>query len=174
MDTREFVDYVDSKNVAAAYFTEYALSILKPSEVSTTFFWLPCLRVTAGKRMTSNGGKWMIFADWEDLDMYWEWIKRATILGHLGPASKVSTRRPTSLRQDESKGVICIYTYNYKDLEDIRRVRSELADMGFTDLIYYKTNEATRSGLYGANAWLYSSDGDGLNPNSRQEIVIPS
>jgi len=176
MHPNELARYISEDCIRAAYGVEYALSILKPSEVDSHIYWIPAARMVPGDRLTSSAGKWMVFGTWEELDLYWEWIKRETVLGTLGPRSKVSTRRPSNLRREEGKGVICVYTYSSTDKGDVLRVRQELADMGFTQMMYYKTNEATNKGMYGANAWLYKSTGGDLHLNDEEEVepVVPA
>ncbi len=44
--------------------------------------------------------------------------------------------------------VICVYTYDWTDFEDVTRVRNELMILGFTQKLGYKTDADTLSGKY--------------------------
>jgi len=88
-------------------------------------------------------GKWLIFVERPKVDEAWEKISQAVIGGTLGIAAKVST-----LAQGRHTHVICVYTYNYLDRSDVRRVRDRLKELGFVDRLYYKPDFYTRSGIY--------------------------
>lgn len=105
-------------------------------------------------------GKWMIFVDQANVDDVWLKIGRATSEGLLGIASKVATAKPT--RYDKDSRVICVYTRNSNDVDDVKRVRSALRDLGFVSSLKYKTDRDTVDGKYGSDAWLYEGDGDGI------------
>ncbi|MDE1821632.1 MAG: DUF1917 domain-containing protein [Euryarchaeota archaeon] len=96
-------------------------------------------------------GKWLLFVLRETVDRVWEEIDSKTAEGRLGCQSKVSTvrRDPAQVIYDEGKHVICVFTYDCRDPEDVRRVRERLRELGFREKIAYKTNAATRAGLYG-------------------------
>ncbi len=51
--------------------------------------------------------------------------------------------------------MICVFTYNYTDAEDARRIRQALRDLGITKKLRYKADEDTRAGLYGINYRYY-------------------
>jgi len=85
---------------------------------------------------TKKSGKWILFFDDNDsLDLSWEKIKKSTENGDLGVYSKVVTNAPG--RPYKNK-VICVYTYDYEDKEDIIRVREKLKHLGFKEKISYK------------------------------------
>ncbi len=44
--------------------------------------------------------------------------------------------------------VICVYTYDWTDEADVRRVRQELRALGITSKIPYKTDDDTNAGRY--------------------------
>jgi Basophilic leukemia-expressed protein Bles03 len=83
-----------------------------------------------------------------DLDQMWEKISTATELGRLGGLAKVATAMPNPLAKNPAVRVICVYTYDWTDEADVRRVRSELRELGFTAKIHYKVDEDTRAGNY--------------------------
>ena len=90
------------------------------------------------------GGKWLVYRSREEIDDVWLTIARATFNKTLGIGAKVSTAE-----EDESKRhVICIYTRNYLDLEDVKRVRGLLKDMGFAESLCYKPDIYTYLNIY--------------------------
>lgn len=120
----------------------------KPSEV-TDVYWIYAKRKT-GKypESTERSGKWLIFVDVKDVDEVWAKIKRATEEGILGDSAKVATAKPNPHATDSNKKVICVYTYDWTDKDDIRKVREELRKLGITNKIPYKADEDTLSGKY--------------------------
>jgi hypothetical protein len=82
------------------------------------------------------------------VDDVWEKIKRATEEGRLGGRVKVATAKPNPNAVNPDKRVICIYTYDCEDEEDVKRVRQELRKLGITGKIPYKTDKATLRGRY--------------------------
>ncbi len=94
-------------------------------------------------------GKWLIFVPLKEVDATWEIIKKAVESGLLGYCAKVSTNAKTPY--DPNTKVICVYTTNYKDQKDVMAVRTALTELGFTKELVYKTDEATRKGIYGTN-----------------------
>ena len=99
-------------------------------------------------RHTERGGKWLLFVDREDVDEAWKSIARAVKAGILGSSAKVSTARTNPHGDHPRQHVICVYTYDSDDKEDVMRVRESLRELGFTAPIAYKTDEATRQGKY--------------------------
>lgn len=72
----------------------------------------------------------------------WEQIRGATIEGYLGTQSKVL------------KGFTraCVYTRDYRDLDDLRRILTVLRKLGVRGWIDYKRDCDTARGLYGRGA----------------------
>jgi hypothetical protein len=68
--------------------------------------------------------------------------------GRLGGSAKVSTAKPNPLSKDPRKRVICVYTYDWTDEEDVRRIREELRKLGVVNKIPYKSDGDTLSGKY--------------------------
>ncbi|MBW4574712.1 MAG: DUF1917 domain-containing protein [Aphanothece sp. CMT-3BRIN-NPC111] len=99
---------------------------------------------------TSRSGKWLIFAPIAEIDNLWANIKQATEQGLLGNSAKVSTAMGGSLPTDANEKVICVYTYDGTNEEDVRRIRQKLRKLGITRKIPYKEDEDTRSGKYRA------------------------
>jgi len=120
----------------------------KPSEV-TDVYWLFAER-KQGKCLsyTPRGGKWLIFVNIKDIDEVWGKIKKATEEGKLGGSAKVATARPNPNATNPGTKVICVYTYDWTDEEDVRKIRKELRKLGITNKIPYKADEDTLSGKY--------------------------
>jgi hypothetical protein len=121
----------------------------KPSEF-TKEYWIYTERQQGEyPEFTPRSGKWLIFVPEKDIDEVWAKIKKATEEGKLGGASKVATAKPSPLGRQGRK-VICVYTYDWTDEKDARRVREELRKLGIINQIPYKSDEDTLSGKYRA------------------------
>ncbi|MBI4262107.1 DUF1917 domain-containing protein [Candidatus Uhrbacteria bacterium] len=99
---------------------------------------------------TSRGGKWLIFVGGHNLSRIWRRIRSATEEGKLGGLAKAS--KHGSRAQSPNNGVICVYTYDWKDIHDVKRIREELRKIGIIRKISYKTDEDTERGVYRANS----------------------
>ena len=99
---------------------------------------------------TSHGGKWLIFVGSHNLSRIWSKIKIAVEQGKLGGLAKVP--RYSSRAQSLKSGVICVYTYDWKDRRDVERIRQELRKLGVIRKISYKADEDTERGIYRANS----------------------
>lgn len=120
----------------------------KPSQ-TTDVFWIYAERLKGSyPELGEKGGKWLVFVPIAELDRAWAKIKQATEEGRLGGLSKVATARPNRNAADPGTKVICVYTYDWTDAEDVRRVRAELRSLGITQKIPYKADEDTLSGRY--------------------------
>jgi len=105
------------------------------------------MRLLKEGKLKSKVGKWLVFCAPSEVNNIWDKIKVATIKGKLGGSSKVSTAMPSPLKKGKDH-VICVYTKDYDDKEDVMRVRRELSKLGITKKIPYKTDESTMSGKY--------------------------
>jgi len=125
----------------------------KPSEVIDDY-WIYAIR-KKGKypKSTQRSGKWLIFVDPKNLDEVWAKIKEATEEGKLGDCAKVATAKPNPLSGKSKANVICVYTYNWADEKDVRRVREELRNLGIKNKIPYKADEDTFNGKYGITGY---------------------
>lgn len=110
-----------------------------------------------------TSGKWMLFPGAKDLAPTWRVVAEATAEGKLGPTSKVGTWEPGN---DKKGTLICVYTYDFSDLEDVKRVLLQLIDLGLVGQggrqIYYKCDGYTYLDLgsnnsYNIRASLYGS-----------------
>lgn len=101
--------------------------------------------LTARKHHVTSG-KWMFFPNNEDLPRTWRMIAEATAAGRLGPTSKAGTWEPGN---DKKGTLICVYTYNFFDVEDVKRVLLELVELGLT------SRDAARQVYYKCDAYTY-------------------
>ena len=91
-------------------------------------------------------GKWLIFVPHDGVDEVWEKIRQSTETGRLGIAAKVSTSRPSGYKSSDH--VICVYTYDFRDKANVGEVLKRLREIGITGKLYYKSDQATLSGVY--------------------------
>lgn len=108
-------------------------------------------------------GKWMLFPTPDRVDDFWARVAGATVAGELGIEAKVATGN----NNDPGKArVLVVYTSDYEDTEDVKRVVKKLRDLGLVKdglkPIYYKAEAYSLLGIgsdnpYGLKASLYSS-----------------
>jgi len=106
-------------------------------------------------------GKWMLFPNAREVDSTWKTVVTALEKGDLGDGAKVAT--------DDGSGqsrLICIYTKDFDDKADIKRVLKGMVDVELVDVgdrpIYYKCDaythlDITSKNEYGLKASMYSS-----------------
>ncbi|KAF3046757.1 hypothetical protein E8E11_005854 [Didymella keratinophila] len=97
-------------------------------------------------------GKWMLFPMEPEVNRTWKTVVEAVITDRLGPTAKVAS--------DEGKDerLICVYTKDFRDKDDILRVLRELEDLGLLGQdrsIYYKSDAFTYLDLYSSTASKY-------------------
>lgn len=120
----------------------------KPSEVTDSYWLLAARKAIAYPAATENSGKWLIFAPISQVDEVWAKIKFATEEGKLGSSAKVATARPNPNATNPNNRVICVYTYDWTDQDDVRRIRQELRQLGIIWKIPYKADDDTYAGKY--------------------------
>ncbi|KAL8640403.1 MAG: hypothetical protein Q9228_002672 [Teloschistes exilis] len=107
-----------------------------------------------------TSGKWMLFPCPADVNRQWAVIAPAVVNGELGTAAKVA---PNDGSGDQSPRVICVYTRDFSDLEDVKRVLGRLAELGLAKKneggIYYKVDAFTELRINTGNEW-------GLKPST--------
>jgi len=105
----------------------------------------------------------MLFVPSLDVNDVWAVVARATVVGDLGIAAKVA---PTDGDNSRNEHLICIYTEDFSNIEDVKRVVAKLKDLGCITTrgraIYYKPDMYTRLNINSGNEWnikasLYSS-----------------
>ena len=82
------------------------------------------------------------------IDEVWDKVRVATEHGLLGGSSKVATAKPNSNAKNAAVRVICVYTYDWTDRDDVMRVREQLRELGFRSKISYKADSETIAGNY--------------------------
>jgi len=105
----------------------------------------------------------MLFPRLDDASRYWYKVAEATTDNRLGTGAKIST----GLGEAREERLICIYTKDFSDMDDVRRVLDGLVELDFVNLnsprgIYYKPDAYTYLDInsgneYGLQASLYSS-----------------
>jgi hypothetical protein len=102
-----------------------------PSEVMDEY-WIYARRRSADyPPHTERGGKWLLFIPKEHIDEAWATIKEATEDGRLGSSAKVATACPNPHETNPGSKVICVYTYDGDDRDDVGRVPGDLRALGF-------------------------------------------
>lgn len=120
----------------------------RPSQV-TEVYWVEAVRKKGGyPSPTAKSGKWLIFVKADEVDRVWGKFKKAVENGKLGNRAKVATAKPNPRARTSERRVICVYTYNYSDKEDVMRIRQELRKLGIAERITYKADEDTLAGKY--------------------------
>ncbi|KAF2876795.1 hypothetical protein BDV95DRAFT_561583 [Massariosphaeria phaeospora] len=120
-------------------------------------------------------GKWMLFPAVDDLTRVWRTVVEGVITNRLGPTAKVAPDEG-----NPGPRLICVYTKDFRDHEDVLRVLRELVAMGLVGsgrAIYYKSDPYTwldiysqNAAQYGLQASLYSSQkmlASGQSPKSQ-------
>jgi hypothetical protein len=127
-----------SKTVTIAKFTQSG----KPTEVVNAF-WIAANYSGKMKKATARTGKWLMFVAEKYADNTWENVRNAVEAGSLWKTAKIST----ALGRERGY-VLCVYTYDYEDVDDVMRIRETLRQLGFKRPISYKTDEQTADGAY--------------------------
>ncbi len=100
---------------------------------------------------SENSEKWLLFISTGRIDSVWRIIDLETKAGRLGIAAKVATAKHNELSISTRVRLICVYTYDCTNLDDVRRVRQRLRELSFVKKISYKTDAATNEGKYSQN-----------------------
>ncbi|KAL9952494.1 hypothetical protein ACROYT_G039760 [Oculina patagonica] len=82
------------------------------------------------------------------IDAIWTSVAKAVVSGSLGFAAKVSTREP-----EEKTHVICVYTEDFTNEEQVRAVEKGLREVGIITAMSYKPDVYTTLGIYRKNPW---------------------
>jgi uncharacterized protein YprB with RNaseH-like and TPR domain len=127
------------------------LKLVTPSKI-TQDYWVYCQplikRNFTKKYKQDRIGKWLIFVELKSLDVYWKKIRIATENGYLGIAAKAATAKPSPVATTDNEKVICVYTYNWQDTDDVYRVENQLRKLGICDTLFYKADIDTLAGKY--------------------------
>lgn len=127
---------------------------LKPSEVVDKYWMYSVNESYEFKlpREERRSGKWLLFDKVDEIDSMWEVIREATASGLLGPSSKVSTSKENKNAKDRHTRVICVFTENYDDKDDVERIEKKLRELGIINRLLYKLD---------SNVGKYEKDGYG-------------
>jgi hypothetical protein len=83
-------------------------------------------------------GKWMLFPEPGRVNEVWEAIAYATARNELGIVAKVDTKGPV----EKKERLICVYTYDFRDKDDVARVLNRLRQLELVRQggrqVYYK------------------------------------
>lgn len=123
------------------------MMIQQPSKMRADY-WVYAENPSPLRDWTNRSGKWLIFTSFKKLDQVWQLIYEETVAGRLGLSSKAATSRPNGLAKNPFIKVICVYTYDSSDIDDVMRVRNRLREIGFYKKLSYKTDQATDEGVY--------------------------
>lgn len=115
-----------------------------PSEVTNAAFIVANYKGKNSKPESERVGKWLFFVAEKYIDDTWRNVKKAVEDGKLWKTAKVST----AWRSKGSVYVICVYTYNCDDVDDVMKIRDYLREMGFKRASSYKSDEQTYAGIY--------------------------
>lgn len=117
-----------------------------PSQ-ETNRFWLFANNSNDRRRIDPNlTGKLMLFIKKEQLDNTWLIIKDATEKGLLSYNSKCSTAKENPNKIDDVHGLICVYTPDCNDIDEIKSVEKTVRRLvKYQGPIYYKTDVQTNS-----------------------------
>lgn len=89
----------------------------------------------------------MLFIPSANVDHIWRIIARATISSDRGISARVASHDKDQDPEDRRAGLICIYTKDFSDVEDVVRVLAELKKLGLVERsykIYYKPGKLIR------------------------------
>ncbi|KAI0893165.1 DUF1917-domain-containing protein [Annulohypoxylon nitens] len=99
-------------------------------------------------------GKWMLFCNIYEVNEVWYTVAKATANNELGIGAKVAPRRTNDGRTER---LICVYTADFSDTADVRRVAEKLKKLGLITAndrpLYYKPDVYTYLGIAHQNPW---------------------
>ncbi|MBA2960512.1 MULTISPECIES: putative phosphothreonine lyase domain-containg protein [Ramlibacter] len=107
--------------------------------------WLGLTSPRQAFTSTDASGKWLIFRPSAMVDQAWIQVLALISTGGL-ICAKVSTRRGIVLG-GYADHVICVYTRDWRDTEDVMKVRGVLRVAGFVEVLRYKRDLDTRLGI---------------------------
>lgn len=97
------------------------------------------------RKCNVKAGKWMLFPTPGIVDKSWAAIVRAVVDGRLGIAAKVATR-PDNPKHPTR--VICVYTRDFEDERDIKRVLIELVRLKLCAAVFDTVGENARKQIW--------------------------
>jgi hypothetical protein len=127
-----------------------------PSKVQDRW-WLFAESPDQPLRDLGRSGKWIVYVAPENHDAVWKKVKAATKKGNLGVSAKAATAKPNGLGGDSQAKAVIVYTADFEDQDDIRRVLRGLRLIGITGRLPYKKDSDTLEGRYGKGTAIYVS-----------------
>jgi hypothetical protein len=137
----------------------------KPSTcVDGYWMYVVSSKIDRNKINTEFCGKWLLFFDESVVDEHWARIAKAVKSGKLGISAKVVTAMGHFVNSgyDPKNRVVCVYTLDFRDREDVMKVRGGLRRLGYDQLLRYKTDQATREGLYDDDSYMIDEVASGM------------
>src|SRR5690348_16292228 len=130
------------EHMAGRYYSSLEENVL-PSQ-KTEYAWLQCNvdEDEEGTMEEMNVGKWMNFCkSLTEADELWPLLKKALYGHELGSAMKTAT-------EPSRNGIlICLYTDDWYDIADLRRVLQTMRKLGRQEKILYKADAQTLLGI---------------------------
>jgi hypothetical protein len=119
-----------------------------------------------GTKYSIYPGKWLLFFGARKLaamEKTWESIAAALVENRIsatGRRKECEEPRTEFLRKIDAKistqsrsYILCVYTKDFTDIEDVMKVREELRKLGVTNKIHYKADIYTILDIYKKNDW---------------------
>ncbi len=152
--------------------------ILPSQETEEYWIWAHCQHASSYAYDAEKAGKWLVFVPVERIDATWTRIKEAVEQGRLGGTAKVATAKKSELQVNPAERVICVYTDDWTDEYEVRRVHAELYDLGCTWPMSYKTDSDTLAGIYQHTGHTHIGvyrfgPHDALDSKAGKDMVLP-
>lgn len=123
-----------------------------PSKNTYRYWILYRLKSFSNFKSSDITGKWCIFLTGEEVDEKWVLIKSL-----IDRKEIISAKVSTSLSQvKNNEYVICVYTKDWSDVEDLKKTRASLSSVGFTKKIKYKRDIDTFNNVKGEKEFFLS------------------
>ena len=124
-----------------------------PSDVYDAMWLYAAQPDLKGFQSNESTGKWCIFRHEDEIDALWEKIsmlasKGKILLAKCSTASNAALYN-ARLNREERTYIICVYTNDWSDTDDLLEVRKALRSIGVAEEIGYKRDIDTRAGKYG-------------------------
>ena len=124
-----------------------------PSQVPD-YDWISCQYESTSGGLDTTVGKWMLFCKTsEENNELWTKLKSLLYQDKLGISMKSATtfsETAISYKGTQRGILICVYTKNWRDLDDIRLVLSSIRELGIKGPLYYKSDRQTLLGMSGS------------------------
>lgn len=129
--------------------------------------WKSCANPTL-KEFKSNEhtGKWCLVFLPEEVDSAWEKITQATREGKL-----LLVKCSTALGAMRfGTHLVCVYTKNWSDNEDVQKTREVLRELGFNQPLKYKRDLETINRVYGTDDEYYIVEKEELPTSNKNKL----